>query len=246
MLPLPASQSDADHPPRVYYNDQRALVVRADDQWQAVIGIALSTEPGTYAVRIESAGKTPQQLNFTVLDKQYDTQRITLKDQRKVEPNVEDLARIQKETAEISQVLSHWTEQADIPTDFTLPVEGQPSTSFGSRRIFNGQPRKPHGGMDISAPEGAPIHAPAPGKVIGTGDYFFNGKTVFVDHGQGLITLYCHLSQIDVVSGQALALGDLIGTVGMTGRATGPHLHWGVKLNHTDVDPSLFVPKMAQ
>jgi murein DD-endopeptidase MepM/ murein hydrolase activator NlpD len=138
--------------------------------------------------------------------------------------------------------LSRWSNEQPESLRLPQPVPGVRSSSFGMRRIFNGESRNPHTGMDIAAPTGTPVHTPIAGTVIDTGEFFFNGNTVFVDHGRGLISMYCHLSAIDVKPGQHLASGARLGLVGMTGRATGPHLHWGLSLNRAWVDPELFVP----
>jgi murein DD-endopeptidase MepM/ murein hydrolase activator NlpD len=178
---------------------------------------------------------------FQVTDKSYRTQHLTIKNQRQVEPAPEDLKRIASETKRSDTALSKFTTGGTPVFALQAPIEGQRSDSYGSRRYFNGQPRNPHSGMDIAAAKGTPIHAPASGTVVEAGNFFFNGNTLFIDHGYGLVTMYCHLEEIKVKVGDRLAAGDLLGTVGATGRVTGPHLHWGVALNRAMVDPALFL-----
>ena len=174
-------------------------------------------------------------------DKAYKTQHITIKNKRKVNPYAEDMDRILADKKRLNTALV--TFSRDDPNTLKLhqPVDGRYSSPYGLRRFFNEQPRKPHSGLDIAAPTGTPIQAAASGTVIETGDYFFNGNTVFIDHGQGLITMYCHMNKIDVQTGQKVTRGEKIGEVGETGRVTGAHLHWGVSLNQTMVDPLLFL-----
>jgi len=227
------------NPPHIYYLDKRVLVVKANKTWVAVVGIPLNTQPGTHNIEVREDRAT---VPFEVHDKTYETQRITLTDKRMVEPSKKDLKRIEKETARIDDAYSHWSDDDRLELPFHLPVSGAESSTFGLRRVFNGLARAPHSGMDIAAPIGTPVLAPSDGKVINTGNYYFNGNTVFLDHGQGVVTMYCHLSEIRVHEGQTVHRGDVIGAVGMTGRVTGPHLHWSVSLNDARVDPALFLP----
>jgi hypothetical protein len=226
--------------PYVDTDGHRALVIQDGATWVAVIGIPLSAPLGMHQVIVHGA-QGRQELEFQVSNKQYASQSLKVAP-RQVDLSAADLARFNQEKNRIEQALSHWTEPPPESLRLPQPVPGRRSSSFGSRRIFNGQSRNPHSGMDIAAPAGTPVLVPIAGTVVDTGDYFFNGNTVFVDHGRGLISMYCHLSAIDVKPGQRLAAGTRIGAVGMTGRATGPHLHWGLSLNRAWVDPELFLP----
>jgi murein DD-endopeptidase MepM/ murein hydrolase activator NlpD len=224
------------------YRDRRVLVTQQDGARFAVVGLSLGSKPGRHFLKAQDTRGKSLSIAFTVEDKAYEEQHITIKDKRKVNPEKRDMERITREKREIMAALRQWTAQPEVVIDFQWPVEGPTSSPFGLKRFFNEQPRNPHSGLDIAAAEGTPIRAPAPGTVIETGDYFFNGNTVFIDHGQGLVTMYCHMSAIDVEPGTPVATGDVIGKVGMTGRVTGPHLHWGVSLNNARVDPVLFLP----
>jgi len=227
--------------PRVMFGDYQTAVIRRDEHWVAVVGIPLATKPGRQTVQVYSgSGKT--EVAFEVADKHYRTQKLTIKNQRQVEPNPDDLKRIASEQKRSSAALSLFTKVSGLPQlGLIAPVKGVRSDSYGSRRIFNGQPRNPHTGMDIAAATGTPIFAPADGKVVEAGDFFFNGNTLYVDHGYGLVTMYCHLSELSVKAGDTVRQGALLGKVGATGRVTGPHLHWGVALNRAMVDPALFL-----
>lgn len=227
-------------PPKVVFDGRRCAVVRQGEQWIAVVGLPLAIKPGTHKVKV-SGVQAATEIAFEVIDKSYRTQRLTIKNQRQVEPAPDDLKRIAQEQARSDAALSKFTEAGTPALTLISPVEGVRSDSFGSRRIFNGQPRSPHSGMDIAAAKGTPIHSPAPGKVVEAGNFFFNGNTLYIDHGYGLVTMYCHLDSLAVKTGDVVAAGELIGKVGATGRVTGPHLHWGVALNRAMVDPALFL-----
>lgn len=226
--------------PEVYSGGERVLVTGESGRWHAVVGIDLDAAPGPGVLEVRGPD-TPRLLTFRILARQYPEQHVTIKDQRKVDPLPVDLARIEQETALMDAARARWRDVDAPALAMAPPAPGPVSGNFGLRRVFNGAPRRPHGGMDIAAARGTPVVAPAPGTVTLTGDFFFNGNTVLVDHGQRLVTLYCHLDRIDVQAGQALDAGDGIGTVGATGRASGPHLHWSVYLNGVAVNPALLL-----
>ena len=227
--------------PQVQFQKQRVLVVRANGLWQAVVGLPLSLDAGEQQVDISERGAT-RKLAFQVLAKQYEIQYLTLANKRQVDPTAEDLARIAREQALSNHAFATWSEVLADDLRFDLPAHGRFSSAFGLRRFFNNQARQPHSGLDIAAPEGTPVLAPAAGTVIDTGNYFFNGNTVFIDHGQGLVSMYNHLSRVSVKKGVRVTRGQRIGAVGKTGRVTGAHLHWTVSLNNARVDPMLFLP----
>ena len=225
--------------PSARWGEQAIAVVSDHGRWFAVFGIPLDTLPGDLEIGVVVGASTTIR-HVAVTIKNYPEQRLTIKDKRKVEPNPDDLARIEREQKTTDAIKRRFSPPPP-QTDFVQPAAGPLSSRFGLRRIFNGLPRNPHAGLDVAAAAGAPVCAPAAGTVVDTGEYFFNGNTVFIDHGQGLITAYMHLSHIDVRPGQAVRTGDQLGAIGATGRVTGPHLHWAVILNNTPVDPELFL-----
>ncbi|HEY5681051.1 MAG TPA: peptidoglycan DD-metalloendopeptidase family protein [Pseudomonadales bacterium] len=225
----------------VRFDDRRVLVI--DET--ALVGIPLSASPGTHSLTITYASGESVSHQFEVVAKQYPEQRLTITDRKMVNPDPEDLERIRTESARMREQYLSFTEAMQRLRPFHKPVNGVTSSPFGRRRILNDQPRNPHSGLDIAADHGTPVSAPAPARVSLTGDFYFNGKTIFLDHGQGLVTMYCHLSEISVEPGEAVERGATIGLVGATGRATGPHLHWSVSLNGNRVDPELVISALA-
>ncbi|MBF7687467.1 M23 family metallopeptidase [Acinetobacter rathckeae] len=224
---------------QVSYQNNPVLLTHEAQQKYAIVGIPLSTPVGKIQVKTDQGP-----IDIEVKPYPYVEQHIQLKDQSFVEPSTEQLTRYKKEAEEQHNIYTSFTKStwATFPV-FIAPTQGKFSNSFGRKRFFNNEARAPHSGLDIPAPVGQKVVAPASGTVVGVGDYFFNGKTILIDHGQGLISMFCHLSQIDVTIGQHVVQGEKIALVGKTGRVTGPHLHWGMSLNDARVDPQLFLQK---
>ena len=232
-------------PPRARVNGERVLVIREGAGWTAIVGIPLDAKPGSkVAVVAEQPGVATETFEIDVAPKQYATQHLKVAP-GKVDLSKEDLARYERERAHLDQVLRTFAETAPTALAMVQPVPGERSSSFGLRRYFNNQARNPHNGMDIAAALGTPVIAANAGRVIDAGDYFFPGKTLILDHGQGFLSLYAHLSSIDTRVGNTVAAGAPIAKVGATGRVTGPHLHFSVYLNRAAVDPALFLPEGA-
>jgi murein DD-endopeptidase MepM/ murein hydrolase activator NlpD len=224
---------------------ERAVLVTSDGgRHKAVVGVALSVAPGDYNLEVTDASGARRSVPVKITPKKYREQQLTVAPGQ-VDLSPEDAARVEREQVQLAASYNSFSDA--LPATFVLrqPVAGPRSDSYGSRRLFNKQPRNPHSGMDISAPTGAPIVAPANGVILETGDFFFNGGTVIIDHGRGFVTLYCHLSAYAVKKGDVVKTGQAIGKVGATGRVTGPHLHFGVLLNGASVDPGLFLPAVA-
>jgi murein DD-endopeptidase MepM/ murein hydrolase activator NlpD len=227
-------------PPIVRFDGKRTLVLRQKGTWVAVIGVPLDHPVGTAEVTVHSLDDKSSTLTFQVEAHAYREQHLSVA-RSYVDLSDAQLARVGRERKIIDTALTNWREQEFGDLALVQPVPGRRSSSFGLRRFFNEQPRSPHKGMDIAADRGTPVVSPGDGIVTATGDFYFNGNTVFVDHGQGFVTMYCHLDEIDVEEGQRLTTGTQLGTVGATGRVTGPHLHFATYLNGTAVDPALLL-----
>jgi murein DD-endopeptidase MepM/ murein hydrolase activator NlpD len=238
LVPVGAAGTIA---PMVSHAGNRVWVARGNDNaWVAVVGLPIATVPGAHTIAVSRDGSTSS-VSFTVRGKKYPVQKLTL-NKAMVDPPKEVMQRIERESAHLAKVRAHWREADDANAGLLLPAAGRLSSRYGVARVLNGKPRAPHVGLDVAVPTGTPLLAPADSIVLDVGDYYFCGKTLFLDHGNGLHTLYCHLSEHGVQVGDVVKRGQTVGLSGATGRATGPHLHWSVYLNGVSVDPELFLP----
>jgi murein DD-endopeptidase MepM/ murein hydrolase activator NlpD len=226
-------------------NTEKSVVFNGQKVWQlsddnhnnwAVIGIPLNQKAGKVDYTIDG-----KRYSFMVKDKTYKEQYLTVK-RKHSNPPTDQIKRIQEESRLSKKAFTTFsnTRESKRYRGFLKPAQGPTSSPFGLKRFFNEQPRRPHSGIDIAAPIGSDIIAPADGIIILTGNFFFNGNSLFIDHGQGLITLYCHMDVLERKQGDSIKAGEVIGKVGSTGRVTGPHLHWTVSLNNSRVEPLLF------
>jgi murein DD-endopeptidase MepM/ murein hydrolase activator NlpD len=228
--------------PKAFYNNMPLYVQHVKDRhWQILVGIPLMEKLGKKTIKVQ--GASTRSFDFEVMEHTYTEQYITLKGKNKkyVNPNLAHMDRIKSERPVLSSARKIFS--ADILSDglFTRPVNGVTTSPFGLKRFYNGQARRPHTGLDYAGDTDTPIKAPADGKVILAGEFFFNGNAIFLDHGQGMISVYIHMNEHLAKQGQQIKQGEVIGTIGQTGRATGPHLHWGVYLNQTVINPNLLL-----
>jgi murein DD-endopeptidase MepM/ murein hydrolase activator NlpD len=208
-------------------------------RWRVLVGVDLETSPGTYAVSIEadgSAGVDTAAYKLVVAPRTFRTRTLTV-DDAYVNPPATTVERINREAAELNELWAASNPAKLWDGPFIRPVPDPANSAFGTRSILNGQPRSPHSGADFSSAAGTPIKAPNGGRVVLAGDRYFTGNTVMIDHGLGLFSLFAHLSEMSVKDGAMVRTGDVIGKVGATGRVTGPHLHWSVRLNGARIDP---------
>jgi len=230
--------------PKAFYNKVPLYVQHIKDQhYQVLVGIPLMEKLGKKTIKVQDF--STRLFDFEVTEQSYSEQHITLKGKKKkyVNPNLAHMDRIKSERPVLSSARKVFSDKVLSNGLFTRPVDGVTTSPFGLKRFYNGEARRPHTGLDYAGDIGTPIKAPADGKVILVGKFFFNGNAVFLDHGQGLISVYIHMNEHLVKQGQFVKQGDAIGTVGQTGRATGPHLHWGIYLNQTVVNPNLLLGK---
>lgn len=214
---------------------QAVLFFQDGERWVALVGIDAEAMPGRQVLHVQWPDLEAD-LVLEVKAKKFPTERLEV-ESKYVDPPAATMARIVAEKEHLDRVWARNNPDRHWQRPFRRPVEGKPSSAFGLQRVFNGQPRSPHNGVDFPVDVGVPVAATNSGEVAIAEDLYFTGKTVVIDHGLGLYTTYAHLSEIMVHPGERIVAGTIVGGVGATGRATGPHLHWGARLLAQRVDP---------
>lgn len=204
-----------------------------------LVPVHMDTPSGAQHVEVTVANGEHISVEIEVQAHAYREERLQIANQRLVEPEPEDVERYTREAALQRAVYESFNELQALPFPMIKPIEGRRSSEFGVRRFFNDRPRNPHSGLDLAAPTGTPIAAPASGIIALTGDFFFSGNLVMIDHGAGIISMLGHMSEILVEEGQQVNQGDILGKVGATGRVTGAHVHWTLSIGGVRVDPEL-------
>jgi len=240
LVVLTLSMPDASAVPHVHAFDRVLLPYQvAPTTWRVLLGIDLETKPGTYAVTIDAGASRPAAkttYSLAVRAKTFPTRTLNV-DDAFVNPPASAEARIASDAARLAEIWQHASSAQLWLGPFVRPVPQQANSAFGTRSVYNGQPRSPHSGADFLSPAGTPVKAPNAGAIVLADDLYYTGNTVVIDHGLGLFSLFAHLEKINVKDGQRVATGDVVGLVGATGRVTGPHLHWMVRVGGARVDP---------
>ena len=224
---------------RVQAFGKELIAYEDGDRWRAIIGIDLGTKPGNYPVHVESGvpgGLAHATYELRVEPKTFRTRRLTV-DEAFVTPPASEVPRIEREAAMLAATYNASSAMRLWTMPFARPVPHEANSAFGTRSILNGKRRSDHGGADFLSPAGTPVGAPNGGRVVLAQNLYFSGNTVVIDHGLGVVSMLAHLSRIDVQPGDLVKAGQPLGLVGATGRVTGPHLHWAVRVNNARVDP---------
>jgi murein DD-endopeptidase MepM/ murein hydrolase activator NlpD len=233
------ARTDADRLRVAAFGRPVGVVAIGSREWRALVGIDLDVAPGNHPVLI-TIRVADQDLSRTyelaVKPRRFATRRLEVGDAF-VNPPAGELVRIERENVELERLWHASADEALWIGPFAAPVPDRATSSFGTRSIFNGERRSPHSGTDFLSPAGTPIRAPNAGRVVFSGDLYFSGNTLVIDHGLGVVSLFAHLSAFAVQEGDVVSKGQLVGNVGATGRVTGPHLHWAVRVNGARVDP---------
>jgi len=229
---------------QVLWQNKTVPAFRLNNAWTTFVGVDLDTKAGDHKADVlftmEDGRVDKRDIVVKVVEKKYPMTELKV-DDRYVELSKANLERANRETKEMEAIYSTVTKDIVPDSPFTVPIPGGTGANFGHRRVFNGQPRAPHAGADLRATTGTPVHATNQGRVVLAKNLFFTGNTVILDHGLGIYSLYAHLSRIDVKRGDPVNNGQVVGLAGATGRVTGPHLHWGMRVQGARVDPFTLV-----